>query len=521
MTIDERRDMIEISDHCLLVVHLEMKKKDNRIGRGWYQREYYRFDEVRVQRFRDRMEENLSAINDVKIEGLNRLIGEAAEETLKAKYRRKEKSGGEKEQPWINEEIRRGIRERRNLNKTHRNCRNLQDKEEAWKSYVEQKEKVKRMIAEEMRIFEERMTRDIRNGDKRTLWERINKLRGREKKKKELRIYDEAGEELEGGRMREEIERFWQGVYKTHPNKMEEIWTEESRRTYERELEIRRGEEREEVNQERRIVLPRVVVDPYRNIKVMDVDIKKENVIRILRKMKNGRAGGVDGLKPEMYKVLEGSELFVRAMVMGLQRVIQTGEMPDSWKRSRTVLIPKKVRPTVEQLRPIAMTDISYKVLMGVLRDKIEEQIEGNGMRRDEQVGFTPGGMIADNLFMLQECVHEVFRRREEMVIVAIDFRKAYDSVKRERVLEILQEYRIEGRVIELFKRVYSEDGTRLVLGEQSEVEVEVESGIRQGCTASTVLFKLITFKIIEVLNRKLGGVSVGNVRLRSLFFGR
>ena len=97
--------------------------------------------------------------------------------------------------------------------------------------------------------------------------------------------------------------------------------------------------------------------------------------------------------------------------------------------------------------------------------------------------------MIADNLFMLQECVHEVFRRREEMVIVAIDFRKAYDSVKRERVLEILQEYRIEWRVIELFKRVYSEDGTRLVLGEQNEVEVEVESGIRQGCTASCLLY--------------------------------
>ena len=113
----------------------------------------------------------------------------------------------------------------------------------------------------------------------------------------------------------------------------------------------------------------------------------------------------------------------------------------------------------------------------------------------------------------------EFFAPNTDWVIVAIDFRKAYDSVKRERVLEILQEYRIEGRVIELFKRVYSEDGTRLVLGEQSEVEVEVESGIRQGCTASTVLFKLITFKIIEVLNRKLGGVSVGNVRLRSLFF--
>ena len=144
------------------------------------------------------------------------------------------------------------------------------------------------------------------------------------------------------------------------------------------------------------LVLPRVVLDPYKHITVMDVEISRE-VIKVLRKMKNGRCGGVDGLKPEMYKVLEGSEVFVNAMVRGFQRVVETGDMPESWKRSRTVLIPKKSRPTVDQLRPIAMTDISYKMLMGILRDRIEEQIERNGMRRDEQVGFTQGGMIADN----------------------------------------------------------------------------------------------------------------------------
>ena len=30
------------------------------------------------------------------------------------------------------------------------------------------------------------------------------------------------------------------------------------------------------------------------------------------------------------------------------------------------------------------MTDISYKILMAVLKDRIEEQIDSNGMRRDE-----------------------------------------------------------------------------------------------------------------------------------------
>ena len=124
-----------------------------------------------------------------------------------------------------------------------------------------------------------------------------------------------------------------------------------------------------------------------------------------------------------------------------------------------------------------------------------------NRMRRDEQVGFTRGGgRIADNLFIVQECVQEVFKRREEMVMVTINFKKAYDSIKREKIIEVLQEYRIEGRLVELFKRVYTEDGTRLVIREQSDVKVDIESEIWQGCTASTVLFKMVTYNGTRLL---------------------
>ena len=116
---------------------------------------------------------------------------------------------------------------------------------------------------------------------------------------------------------------------------------------------------------------------------------------------------------------------------------------------------------------------------MAVLRDQIEEQIDRNGMRRDEQIGFTQGGMIADNLFVLQECVHETYRRRGQLVLVAVDFRKAYDSIRREEVLELLEEYRVEARVTELFRKVYCEDRTRLIrvqLGEGVAVEMEVRT---------------------------------------------
>ena len=107
------------------------------------------------------------------------------------------------------------------------------------------------------------------------------------------------------------------------------------------------------------------------------------------------------------------------------------------------------------------------------------------------------------------------------MVVVGVDFRKAFDSVKREKILDVLKEYRIPEDVLEVFREVYSIDKTRVELGEYDHVhvEVQVESGIRQGCTASTLLFKLITYKMIEALRRRIEGVRIGQTRISSLFY--
>merc|ERR1711874_907014 len=48
----------------------------------------------------------------------------------------------------------------------------------------------------------------------------------------------------------------------------------------------------------------------------------------------------------------------------------------------------------------------------------------------------------------------------------------------------------------------YQEDCTVIKLGKMNR-KVEVTSGIRQGCCISTLLFKLVTFKIIDELRKK------------------
>ena len=64
---------------------------------------------------------------------------------------------------------------------------------------------------------------------------------------------------------------------------------------------------------------------------------------------------------------------------------------------------------------------------------------------------------------------------------------------------------------------MYEGDRTTIKLGRMRS-NIEVTSGIRQGCCISTLLFKLITFTIIEELNKKAPKYKIGTFEGNSLW---
>ena len=69
----------------------------------------------------------------------------------------------------------------------------------------------------------------------------------------------------------------------------------------------------------------------------------------------------------------------------------------------------KNNRPTETELRPIAMTDVSYKILMSLIGRETRSRKQN---RKNEEAGFTKGGKILDNLFILRECVEETYWKK-------------------------------------------------------------------------------------------------------------
>merc|ERR1712030_114778 len=109
------------------------------------------------------------------------------------------------------------------------------------------------------------------------------------------------------------------------------------------------------------------------------------------------------------------------------------------------------------------------------------------------------GGRIEHCLFILDYVANMTYDKKDKkeksLYFAFIDFKKAYDSIDRKKLIEVLIRFKINPQIINLIVQMYEGDRTTIQLGKMKET-IEVTGGIRQGCSISTLLFKLVTFTI-------------------------
>ena len=176
------------------------------------------------------------------------------------------------------------------------------------------------------------------------------------------------------------------------------------------------------------------------------------------------------------------------------------------------------MKRTEKDYRPIALTPVSYRIMMSFIRKDVEKHLVRNGVIKWNQVGFTEGGRAEYNHFTLQYMIEMAWKKKEQLIVMALDFKKAFDSIDRKKLIEVMIEYRINPYVIELVAKIYSNEKTKICIGDM-EKNIEINVGIKQGCTASTTFFKLITYVIMKSIEENGNEYEVEGMKIGSLFF--
>ena len=83
------------------------------------------------------------------------------------------------------------------------------------------------------------------------------------------------------------------------------------------------------------------------------------------------------------------SSICINALKKAYEYILNSEKRNKNWQSSKTTLVQKVRKPKIKDFRPVALTNVSYKIFMGIIRDKIEVHMEKNGMVNELQAGFT------------------------------------------------------------------------------------------------------------------------------------
>ena len=446
-------------------------------------------------KFRDELGEvNLRYEDDV-----NQASRELVERVYKVAERTLGRTKGRKKcvkNIWWNDEIKKERQERKSKSRRCRKLRAELDRgadvsleyESAWEEYRVQQKRVKHMIRRAKVNDEKKRMDELKRKGEKGGREWYQFLSG--KKREEVCVEEVIvnGEKIAGKEnVAKAVKVFWEDI-----GGMNEIHG-----IRERELLLGRWDMNE-----------------------LDREVSRSEVEQVLKKLKNGKAAGMDEIPYEMYKW--GGERMVDLLVC-LFRAIWTEErVPERWNESRVILLHKgghKSKKELKNYRPIALMDTVGKIFCMLVNERLKECIEVNGVLSEEQNGFRVDRRGEDNMFVVRELMEGCKSENKRGYFAFLDIEKAYDRVDREMLGRVLSRCGVSEKIVRIISSMYVNTRAKYALGDIETEWVYSQRGVRQGCILSPLLFSLYTEELILRAKRTGLGMKVGNERLVILMY--
>eukprot|EP00794_Sanderia_malayensis_P005809 gene5809-6507_t len=196
---------------------------------------------------------------------------------------------------------------------------------------------------------------------------------------------------------------------------------------------------------------------------IEDLDINDEEftlseVALAKKSLKDGKHPVPDKIPPDVLKKCAFDDIILNLA----NRLLKDSLKPDQWSEIDILPLPKSGDLSdTSNYRGISLSSLVAKLINKMILNRIQSKLDTH--LRPNQNGFHPGRSTSSQILALRRIIERVKSRNKKAIIVYVDFKKAFDSIDRRKMLEILKAYAVPTNLRKAIARFYENTKARVI----------------------------------------------------------
>ncbi len=219
----------------------------------------------------------------------------------------------------------------------------------------------------------------------------------------------------------------------------------------------------------------------------LNCDITLDEIGQVMRRLKRNKSTGLDGIKAEF--LLDAGDMLHVPLQIVFNKLLQQGYSAGLSTGVIHALHKGGDALQFENYRGITMGFVLAKVFAMILKARLSSWAEKRGLRARGQAGFRKDFRTTYNLYILQTLIEQNIHKHKKVYYCFVDFRKAFDTVLRDLLWQVLVEMGIVGRFMQCLQSMYSQENIRVMHPTEGlSTRFSCGIGVKQGCPLSPLL---------------------------------
>ena len=209
----------------------------------------------------------------------------------------------------------------------------------------------------------------------------------------------------------------------------------------------------------------------------------KEELDSVLRKIKNRKAAGLDEIPPEVWKTRQFDDILLRQC-----NAVYNQNTIDRWMKGCILPFSKKGDlGLAKNYRGITFTSIAAKIYNALLRNHIEHKIDN--ILKKNQNGFQRNRSTTSQILTIRRILEGVWAKNLQVTLLFVDFTKAFDSIHRGKMEQILLAYGLPKETVAAITILYRNTKVKVCSSDGDTEYFDIVAGVLQGDMLAPYLF--------------------------------